>query len=113
MRVDTSWKHLPESAKAVKSAMTTALENQGLPTNPEEIVGRKFMFFEGDHCVVGKVRALGFAPKEGVTLYVNTPRFKGGNIQCLKFIDDRCRVIIPDHPPIEGELVLLRNTDRF
>lgn len=50
----------------------------GLPPHAL-LLGAPFVFgdAESGHCISGTVTSIGYAPKEGILLYVTPPRYKG------------------------------------
>lgn len=78
------------------------LEARGLPRNIAQIVGRPFLFGDGagedTHVIAGTVVSIGYGGKEGLALYVSSPRFKGvtirrlkcvGNVWCVESSDEK------------------------
>lgn len=67
-----------------------ALEACGLPRKPEQIVGRPFLFGDGcgddAHVIAGTVVSIGYGGKEGIALYVTSPRYKGLTIRRLQCV---------------------------
>ncbi len=62
-----------------------ALTDCGLPDNPTQIVGRPFLF-GSSHMIAGTVTSIGYGDKEGIALYVSSPRFQGVTIRRLKYV---------------------------
>lgn len=54
-----------------------ALDRVGLPSDPKEVVGKTFVFGDGDYYVAGTIMSIGYGPTQGVVLYVSAPRFRG------------------------------------
>lgn len=62
-------------------------EELGLLDGPREVLGKLFIFGDGDHIISGAIRTIGYSPKEGLILYVTPPRYRGIDIQKMMRID--------------------------
>ena len=78
---------------------------------PSELIGASFVFGDvledGPHLVGGKVTSFGYGPKEGLRLYVTTPRFKGEEIKRLERKNGIWTAISTKDREIKGILVFI------
>jgi hypothetical protein len=100
-----------ESGKTNKTGATfgEALRLIGLPSEVKDIIGRVFVFADGDHSVVGTIISLGYGAEEGFSIYVSPPRFRGISIKNLQRKDKQSKwiAVSPEGEQRSGLLILL------
>ena len=71
-------------AKFQPDFLHEVLEEAGLLMFAERTVGKKFSFYGDGHFIAGTITSIGYGRKEGVVLYVSTPRYRGMDIRRLE-----------------------------
>lgn len=85
-----------------------SLSSVGLPDDLRDVIGMKFLFVDAErHAIAGTVTSFGFSLKEGVKLYVSTPRFCGKNIKYLAAKGGRISAVTVDAKMFFGSFRIL------
>lgn len=83
---------MSQFCEALAAKVGEALAAIGLPEDPSRVVGRPFLFGnnadDGAHIIIGTVISIGYSDKEGIVLYVSSPRYKGVTIRRIRCAKD-------------------------
>ena len=75
--------------KALDGFVRRAITSVDLPWRPDSIVDRHFIFGDESHFIVGKIKSIGYGPREGIVLYVSAPRYRAMDIWRFGRKDDK------------------------
>jgi len=97
--------------KEFQSRLEAALKRAGLPTDPLEIVGKKYRFgceYHLHHTVlVGTIEAIELTYGGALELYVSSPKFWGGTLISFQYREGAWIAISGGGDAMAGEFVLL------